>query len=179
MDRFIKAALGLCIVAVLGGCESLAATGSATGVSSSYSNNSSSSDSSSYKDNRYYNDCFFAASLSDWRPLDDRHLIMFAPRRRPYLVELARPVPGLSYEYMIGVYDRDGQICPYGGDSIIVDGLFREQVRIVSMRRLSEDEVDDVLTEFGINPPAVVSVSEVDVDDAQDGGHGESQGDTE
>jgi hypothetical protein len=175
MDRFIKAVLGFCIVAAVGGCASFATTDAATGVSSSYSNSSSSNDSSSYKDNRYYNDCFFATSLSDWRPLDNRHLIMFAPRRRPYLVELARPVPGLSYEYMIGVYDRDGQICPYGGDSIIVDGGFREQVRIVSMRRLNEDEVDDVLTEFGINPPAVVSVSEVDVDEAQD----EDQGATE
>ena len=178
MNRFIKSTLGLCVVAVLGGCESMAGTGPAAGVSSSYSS-ASSADSSSYKDNRYYNDCFFSGLLSDWRPLDDRHLIMFAPRRRPYLVELARPVPGLSYEYMIGVYDRDGRICPYGGDSIIVDGTFREQVRIVSMRRLDENEVDDVLTEFGIKPPAVVSVSEVDVDEAQDDSHGESQGDTE
>jgi hypothetical protein len=117
-----------------------------------------------------YNDCIFARTLSDWRPLDDQNLILFGNGRRPYLVELVRPIPGLDFNFMIGVYDRDGQICPFGGDAIIVRGVMPETVSIRSMRRLTDEQLDDIYVQFGVRPPEVV-----DVDPADPNGGGEPQ----
>lgn len=57
---------------------------------------------------------------------------------------------------MIGVYDRDGRICPFGGDAIIVDGPMPERIAIRNMERLTDDELDQLYLRFGIGPPAVV-----------------------
>jgi hypothetical protein len=103
----------------------------------------------------------FASTLHDWRPLDDSNLILFADGRRPYHVELVRPAMGFSYEVMIGVYDRDGRICPYGDDAIVVDGVIPEQIAIRSMRRLTDRQLDEFCAEFGIRAPAVLEAEEV------------------
>jgi hypothetical protein len=110
-----------------------------------------------------YNDCIFARTLSDWRPLDNRNLILFGNGRRPYLVELVQPVPDLNFDVAIGVYDRDGSICPFGGDAIIVrGGGIPQSVSIRSMRRLTDEELDAVYVQFGIRPPEVVDVTPVE-----------------
>jgi hypothetical protein len=114
-------------------------------------------------------DCFFARTLSDWRPLDDTHLILFASGRRPYLVELVQPATGMSFDFAIGVYDRDGRVCPYGGDSIIVDnGIGPERVTIQSMRRLSDEDLEAVYVEFGVRPPVVVESVPVELEPPED-----------
>lgn len=100
-------------------------------------------------------DCMFARSLRDWRPLDNENLILFGSGRVPYHVELVRPAFGLTFDVMIGVYDRDGRICPFGGDAIIVDGPMPERITIRSMERLDEDELDALYVRFGIQPPPV------------------------
>jgi hypothetical protein len=110
-----------------------------------------------------YNDCFLASTLHDWRPLDDENLILFASGRRPYHVELVRPASGLSYDVMIGVYDRDGRICPYGGDAIVIDGIIPERISIRSVRRLTAEQLDEVYLAFGIRAPAVIEAEEVDL----------------
>jgi Family of unknown function (DUF6491) len=101
-------------------------------------------------------DCFFTRSLRDWRPLDNSNLLLFTTGRTPYLVELFRPAMGLSFNVMIGVYDRDGRVCPYGGDAIIINGIMPERIPIRSMRRLTDDELDEIYVRFGIRPPVVV-----------------------
>jgi hypothetical protein len=112
-----------------------------------------------------YNDCIFARTLSDWRPLDNRNLILFGNGRRPFLVELVQPVPGLNFNFMIGVYDRDGRICPYGGDAIIVrDGGMAQSISIRSIRSLTDEQYDDVLVQFGVTPPEVVEVEPVELE---------------
>jgi len=118
-----------------------------------------------------YDDCFFASTLRDWRPLDDQNLILFANGRRPYHVELVRPAMALSFNVMIGVYDRDGRVCPYGGDAIIVDGFMPERIAIRSMRRLTDAQLDEVYVEFGISAPPVIDTEEVEI-----GQTGERQG---
>jgi hypothetical protein len=109
-----------------------------------------------------HNDCMFTRSLRDWRPLDDEHLLLFGPGHTAYLVELVRPAMGLSFNISIGVYDRDGNICPYGGDSIVIEGPIRERISIRSMQRLDDAELDEVYVRFGIRPPAVVKTEPVD-----------------
>jgi hypothetical protein len=111
-----------------------------------------------------YNDCLLARTLRDWRPLDDENLLLFGAGRRAYLVELFRPAMSLGFNVMIGVYDRDGRICPYGGDAIVVDGPMPERIPIRSIRRLSDDELDEVYVRFGIRPPIVVEGDEVELD---------------
>jgi hypothetical protein len=119
-------------------------------------------------ESRSYNDCFFARTLRDWRPLDNEHLILFANGRKPFLVELAAPAFGLSFEYKIGVFDRDGRICPYGGDSIILEGPVRDRIPIRSIRRLSDTEFDEVLVEYGVKPPVIVDAESVEPDTSTD-----------
>jgi hypothetical protein len=111
-------------------------------------------------------DCMFASALSDWRPLDDEHLILFATGRVPYLVELFRAVPSLSYDIAIGVYDRDGRICAYGGDAIIVDGPLVERIPIRAIRRLTDEELEEAYVQYGIRRPRVMDVEPVDVEAA-------------
>jgi hypothetical protein len=116
-----------------------------------------------------FDDCFFASTLRDWRPLDNSNLILFANGRRPYHVELMRPASGLSFNVAIGVYDRDGRVCPYGGDSIIVDGGFMpERIAIRSMRQLTDEELDSLYVQFGIRPPAVVESLPAELDQTED-----------
>jgi Family of unknown function (DUF6491) len=112
-------------------------------------------------------DCFFTRSLRDWRPLDNSNLLLFTTGRTPYLVELFRPAMGLSFNIMIGVYDRDGRVCPDGRDAIIVNGAIPDRIPIRSMRRLTDEELDEVYVRFGIRPPAVVETEPVSTDDAE------------
>ena len=111
-------------------------------------------------------DCLFARALRDWRPLDDRNLLLFGTGRQAYHVELFGPAPGLRFDVMIGVYDRDGMICPYGGDAIVIRGPMPERVPIRSIKRLSEDELDAVYVRFGIRAPAVIEATEVEPEEA-------------
>jgi hypothetical protein len=114
-----------------------------------------------------YNDCFFARTLQDWRPLDDSNLILFAAGRRPYHVELVRPAMSLSFNDAIRIYDRDGNICPYGGDAIITDDFMPERIAIRSMRRLTDDELLEVYARFGVSAPPVVETEAVEVDQSE------------
>jgi hypothetical protein len=109
-----------------------------------------------------YDDCLFAATLRDWRPLNDQNLILFAAGRRPYHVELVRPAFGFTFDVMIGVYDRDDMICPYGGDAIVIDGPMPDRIAIRSIKRLSDEELDEVYVRFGIRAPAVIETTEGD-----------------
>jgi hypothetical protein len=112
-----------------------------------------------------YNDCFFAVSLSDWRPLDDENIILFAGRRNPYHAQLSRPAFNLRRGLEIGVYDRDGRVCPYGGDAIVIRGMMPDTIRISSMRRIELEELDQLLVSFGITEPADVEVTSVEIVD--------------
>jgi hypothetical protein len=110
-------------------------------------------------------DCFFASTLSDWRPLDNENLILFTIGHAPYHVRLNRPAFGLDYSAVIGVYDRDGRICPYGGDAIIVDGSFSERVMIRSIRELDDSQLQALYVAHGIEPPTVISAEPVESGD--------------
>jgi hypothetical protein len=65
---------------------------------------------------------------------------------------------------MIGVSDRDGSICPYGGDAIIVDGPMPDRISIRSIRKLSDVQLEQIYVEFGIKAPAIVSETALDTE---------------
>lgn len=107
-------------------------------------------------------DCFFARSLRSWRYLDDRNLVVFAGRQ-PHHVELVAPMPGLDRNIAIGLFDRDGLICP--GDAIVARNLLPDRVTIRSVRRISDDELEALYVQFGLEPAAVVELRPIDVED--------------
>ena len=115
--------------------------------------------------NQVFNDCFFASSMTDWRALDNRNLLIYAAGRRPYHVRLATPSSNLRFVENIGLLDRNGRICPYGGDAVIIDGGMPERIPIVSVRKLTDQQLLEVFVEFGIKPPEVVPAPELEVEE--------------
>jgi hypothetical protein len=88
-------------------------------------------------------DCFWAGSIHDWKTVDDQTLIVWSPSRNcPYLVELARRCLSVRFTEELGFYDRDGRICPFGGDAIIVPGPAGDRCTIASIRRLTPEELE-------------------------------------
>jgi hypothetical protein len=112
-------------------------------------------------------DCIFARSITDWRPLDDGNLILFAGRQRPYHVELTRRAFDLTRDDDIGLYDRDGRICPYGGDAVVVNGAIPERVTIASIRALDEGELQALYESYGIRPPVIIEATEIESEESE------------
>jgi hypothetical protein len=111
-----------------------------------------------------YSDCFFPGTITDWRALDNRNLVIYAAGRRPYHILLATPSMNLRFAQDIGLSDRDGRICPYGGDSIIVGGAVTDRIPIASIRRLTDEQLVDLLLEFGIRRPEIIPEPEVEIE---------------
>jgi len=110
------------------------------------------------------NDCFFARSITDWRPLDNRNLVVFTGVRRPYHVQLSMPANGLRFQDTIAFTDRDGRICAYGGDSVVVNGAIPERISIAAIRRLTEGQLEELYLSFGIKRPTVIETPEAAAD---------------
>jgi len=113
-------------------------------------------------------DCIFSSGVRDYATLDDQNLILYGPGRRAYHVVLVMPSFDLEHEYQIGIFDRDGRICPFGGDAIIIQGPITERIPIRSIRALSEDEEFALKASFGKEeaaPEDLVTVTDVDPDD--------------
>ena len=88
------------------------------------------------------NACVFSGTISDWRALDDRNLVIWAPsRRNAYHVTLGFPLTNLKSEEDLLIIDNngDGRLCGYGMDQIVISGgAFAEKSTITGMTRLDE-----------------------------------------
>jgi len=92
------------------------------------------------------NDCFWATSIHDWRAITDQSIVVWSPSKRcPYLVEFPMRCVGIRFTDAIAFADRDGRICPYGGDAVIVPGPSGERCTIASIRRMTPEELADYL----------------------------------
>jgi hypothetical protein len=92
------------------------------------------------------NDCFWAGSIHDWRAISDQSIVVWSPSKRcPYLVEFPMRCIGIRFAEEIGFSDRDGRICPFGGDAVIVPGPAGGRCTIASIRRLTTDELADYI----------------------------------
>ena len=97
------------------------------------------------------NDCFWAASIHDWQALDDQSLIVWSPSRQcAYQVDLARRCSGLRFTDDISFEDRDGRICPFGGDALVIPGLAGDRCSIASITRLDEAALNRILPTGGV-----------------------------
>ncbi len=94
-------------------------------------------------------DCILIATIRDYRTLDDRNLLIYGPANRAYFVTLFRPSFELRSSFQLGFSSRDDQLCPYGGDAIVVGGLTPEEVGIQSISRVDEQQVEQLLVRYG------------------------------
>ena len=82
------------------------------------------------------NDCTWARTIDDWDHVDRDHIIVKSGMRQRFLVRFSgtctvNPAFGLE----IGVVSRDSQLCPYGGDALIIDG---ERCTILNIWKLPD-----------------------------------------
>ena len=94
------------------------------------------------------NQCIFFRRLYDWKPLNDSNLIVWAPsRNNPYLIQLVRRCSALRFTLSLGFYSRDSNLCPLGGDAVIVDGGGgrAERCAIGGITKLTEESLQSLL----------------------------------
>ncbi len=94
------------------------------------------------------NQCIFFRTLYDWKPLNDSNLIVWAPsRNNPYLIQLDRRCSALRFTLSLGFYSRDSNLCPLGGDSVVVDGGGgrAERCGIGGITKLTEESLQSLL----------------------------------
>lgn len=111
-------------------------------------------------------DCFTVSQARDFGYLDDRNLIVYAPARRAYHVELAGPCMGLRGRSRIALRARTDRMCGFGGDAVMVNGGFPERCPVRGVRRLDEDELQRLLERFeAAGAPADAVEIEIPADD--------------
>jgi hypothetical protein len=100
------------------------------------------------------NDCILISTIRDYTPLDDHNLLIWGPAKRGYLVTLVRSSFDLRSSFRMGFSSRDDQLCPYGGDGIVVGSLSRDTIGIRAISRVSEEQADQLLIRYGRKEPA-------------------------
>ncbi|NNF52100.1 MAG: hypothetical protein HKN59_06650 [Gammaproteobacteria bacterium] len=95
-------------------------------------------------------DCVFG-SVRDFSVLDDDALLLYtSARNRAYYVEIAGICPGLNSAFQIGFEDRDGRLCGFGLDAIILGGgAFSERCSISRIHKLEDGDIARVLEHYG------------------------------
>ncbi len=105
-------------------------------------------------------DCILIRTIRDYTPLDDRHLLVYGPGKRAYFVTLFRPAFGMRSTFTLGFSSRDDQLCPFGGDSIILDGIGHDDVGIRSISRISKEQVEELKIRYGKKKPPAPDATE-------------------
>ena len=99
-------------------------------------------------------DCILIRTIRDYSPLDNQHLLIRGPAKRTYFVTLFRPTFEMRGAMSLRFDSRDGQLCPYGGDSVVFSGLGGESVRIRSISRITADQEEQLMIRYGKRKPA-------------------------
>lgn len=98
-------------------------------------------------------DCIWIRTVRDYTSLDDQNLLVRGSGKRIYLVTLLYPSFELRSSMGLGFSSRDDQLCPFGGDGIVFEGLSREAIRIRSITEVSADEAEKLMVQFGRKEP--------------------------
>lgn len=98
-------------------------------------------------------DCILIRTIRDYSPLDDRNLLIWGPGKRAYYVTLFRPAFELRSSFELSFSSRDDQLCPYGGDKIVLGSFDSDSVGIQSISRLSDEQADEILIRYGRKEP--------------------------
>ena len=93
-------------------------------------------------------DCIWVRSIRDYKPLDDRTLLIYSGSR-PYFVRLASPSREMRSTSSMVVDSRDDRLCPYGGDGLIFGRFDPYPVRVRSINRISKEQENQLLVRYG------------------------------
>jgi len=101
------------------------------------------------------NDCIFAGTINNWRGLDSRNLVIWAPNGNvAYHVTLGFALTDLRSTETLGVVDGngDGRLCGFGMDQIIVTGgAYPEKSTITGMTRLDDAGLAELGEKYKVN----------------------------
>jgi hypothetical protein len=102
------------------------------------------------------NECVFARTIYDFKPLDRNKVVIWAPTRsKAYLLELSMPMPELKFANRVAFVDRnhDGMLCGYGMDRLIVADTspgFRTPATIMGLKRLDDTELAQLEQQYNV-----------------------------
>jgi hypothetical protein len=131
-EHVMKYRIGSATAAAVAGFV-VATTGCATGSAATSKAAATHSDS----------ECVFTSALDDYQPLDNERLILWAPgHKQPYLLTLTFPSSDLKWGIQVGFEDRDrnGMICGWGMDSVVIPGGMPNRITIGSMTKITPDQ---------------------------------------
>jgi hypothetical protein len=100
-------------------------------------------------------ECVFFSTLYDWRALDDRNMVLWAPNKRDaYHVELTMPLIGLKFAHQLAFIDADNDrmLCGFSRDAIGTDeGGMPSKSTIRAMTRLDADGIAQLQDKYKVD----------------------------
>ena len=127
--------------------------------------------SDSYSDVNRGSDCISEGTVRDYKVLNDSNIVVTAMARQKYHVELVQRAPALRSAWSIGFASPTIRICAGFSELLVDDNFGPDRVRIRSIRRLTEEQYDDLLYRFDKaaaakqEPPAPEPVRGADVEE--------------
>ena len=101
------------------------------------------------------NSCIFAGTINDWRGLDSRNLVIWAPNSHiAYHVTLGFSLTDLRSTETLAVIDSngDGRLCGYGMDQIVItSGPYPEKATITGMTKLDDAALAELGDKYKVN----------------------------
>ncbi len=101
------------------------------------------------------NSCIFAGTINDWRGLDSRNLVIWAPNgHMAYHVTLGFALTDLKSTETLNVVDGngDGRLCGYGMDQLVItSGPYPEKSTIIGMTKLDDAALAELGDKYKVN----------------------------
>ncbi|MEQ1581276.1 MAG: DUF6491 family protein [Steroidobacteraceae bacterium] len=101
------------------------------------------------------NSCVFAGTINDWRGLDSRNLVIWAPNNHvAYHVTLGFALTDLKSTETLGIVDGngDGRLCGYGMDQLVITGgAYPEKSTITGMTKLDDAALAELGEKYKVN----------------------------
>lgn len=98
--------------------------------------------------------CVFISNISNWRVLDSRNVVIFAPNaKRSYLMQLASPISDLKFAFQVAFIDRDhnGMVCGRSVDRLVAsDSVVRQPTIIRGVTRLNDAGLEALEAQYGV-----------------------------
>ena len=98
-------------------------------------------------------DCIWIRTIRDYTPLSRDSLLIHAAAKRSYYVSVFSSSFAMRTSFQLGTRSRDDRLCPYGGDALIFGTFPGDEARIQSIKRLTSDQVEQILIRYGKKDP--------------------------
>ncbi len=99
--------------------------------------------------------CVFINSIQNWRVLDSRNVVLFAPNaKKMYLMQLGMPISDLDFSFRVAFIDKDhdGQVCGRSPDRLRAMGsIVREGSNIMALIRLDPSQIEALEAKYDVS----------------------------